>query len=290
MPATVEWNTIPFELLPDSSDTATVLVFNEETTDGLFVFDATQCKCGYPLRITEDDIPQADGAIFHRRYRGGYFMQWAIELWESSEVPACDEMLRVMNDTLMRFLNPLIRADRGRILWDPSGYSDQRMLDQVQLAVAIEGINEGGVTTITVGFDTPFPYAIDKTQITTTLAGGTDGDTVTNLGTVEFWPVFKVYGATSSFTITNESVVDDAGDPMEIIYDASRPGAAAIGGGGDYVEIDCFRNTVYLNGNEANRKAGIDIENSDFFPLAVGENVITISGATADMLWNHAWA
>jgi Siphovirus-type tail component, C-terminal domain len=288
VPANVEWN-IPFEILPDSSDTSTVLVFNEQTTDGFFVFDAPECKCGFPLRLTEDDIPQADGAIFHRRYRGGYFMQLKIALWETADDEACDAVLRMMNDELSRFINAMQNADRGRILWQPSGYSDQRMLDQVQLAVATDSIIENGVTFITVGFDTPFPYAIDKTQTTTPLDGGTDGDILTNLGTADFWPVIKVFGATSAFTITNESVVDDLGNPLQIVYDASLPGAAAIGGG-DYVEIDCFRNTVYLNGNQANRKAGIDIEQSDFFPLVVGPNVITISGATADVLWNHAWA
>jgi hypothetical protein len=57
------------------------------------------------------------------------------------------------------------------------------------------------------------------------------------------------------------------------------------------VEFDFFRNTAYLNGAGANRKASIDIELSDFWLLEAGvANTIEITGADADLLLNHAYA
>lgn len=299
MPANVEWD-IPFTIQTDSSDlTRPHLDLNAAaggtTTGWRFLLDPKKCSCGVPLRVTSDDVPQADGAIFHRRYRGGYFMQLVIELWHNEigateDKVACKTALREMNDELMRVLNPLLNAERGRILWTPSGYSDQRMLDRVQLAVAASSVQEDplGTTIITVGVDTPFPYAIDKTEIQTTVL---DGATVTiaNAGTIEQFPVLRVSGPTSAFTITNHSVLDDNGDALKMVYSAALPGASAVGGGA-YIEFDHFKNTAYLNGFQTNMKPGIDVASSDFFPLVAGDNDIEADGADVLVLSNNAWA
>ncbi len=50
-----------------------------------------------------------------------------------------------------------------------------------------------------------------------------------------------------------------------------------------------FNNSIYLNGNEANLKAGIDAEETDFFFLRPGENEITAVGADVAFKFNNAW-
>src|SRR6185295_4647970 len=111
-----------------------------------------------------------------------------------------------------------------------------------------------------------------------------------NSGTAPFWPVFKVYGPFDSFQIENSSNLDDDGNPMIILYQDILPGAVPIGGS-DYIEIDCFRNTVYLNGSGDTRKAGINIIESDFWNLIVGNSTVTVSGGgsnaapNVDILW-----
>ncbi len=68
-----------------------------------------------------------------------------------------------------------------------------------------------------------------------------------------------------------------------------QPGANAIPGG-HYAELDCFGNTFYLDGNQANQDAGISQLESEYFVLVPGDNDITIAGATTDVLWQAAWA
>jgi hypothetical protein len=107
-------------------------------------------------------------------------------------------------------------------------------------------------------------------------------DTLTNAGTAPMYPVFQVFGPTSFFSIGNLA------NGLQFVYDASLPGASAIGSG-DYAEITMFRNTIYLNGDQDNLKPGVNILLSDFFPLEVGDNIVTITGADALVKWQSAW-
>ena len=63
-----------------------------------------------------------------------------------------------------------------------------------------------------------------------------------------------------------------------------------ISGGGDYVEVVFFTGTAYLNGSSENRKAGIDMRYSEFFPLIPGVNLIQVDGAALTVLSNDSWA
>lgn len=140
---------------------------------------------------------------------------------------------------------------------------------------------ESGCTEITVTIDTPFPYAIALFQNVIPMSGST---TLPNDGNVAFFPVFKVYGSTGAWSIQN----NDTGELY--LYDSSRPGASAIGSG-DYAEIDMFRGgLIYLNGDGANLKAGVDVEASDILTVAAGGSSYSIFGASADALLNDAFA
>lgn len=278
MSANLEWS-IPFTIRSTYGD----LDLNDDANAlGLFLLVPSECSMGRQIRATVDDVPQGDGSIPHSRFWTGYQAELTISLWESRAQPACDAQAREMAEELMLHLN-LLANDTGRLLWTPSDYSDDRMMDEMRtLELDRWQLGEAGVLSIRFVLDSPFPYVIDATQLTESLADNVQ-ETITNSGNVPFFPVVKVDGPTSSFVLSNDTTGE------ELIYDSTLPGGVAIAGG-DYVEFDFFRNTAYLNGAGSNRKASIDVESSDFWTLAPGANLVTLDGATGDVLYNPSWA
>lgn len=280
----VEWN-VPFTLTTPQDDIA----FN--TFSGGqpgYLLDRTACEAGADIRDTKDNVPQADGSILHRRFYTGYECKLTCSYWEDDENVACEDVAREMHDNLMRALRSL-QEDSGRLVWTPSGAAN-RMFDEVRLLVrAAVSVQESSLIVVSFTLDTPFPYAQDETETTTSFTNASPTQHLDNTGSAPFYPVWKVHGPTSGFTISNVTTGE------EIVYDADLPGASAIASG-HYAEIDTFRNTVYLDGSSSNLKPGIEILNSDFFPLEVGDNEITIFGEgtfpapDTDCLWQAAWA
>lgn len=254
------------------------LVLNAATGDR-YLIDQSDSDMWQDVRAQQLNVPQEDGSLIQERFFTGTRLKLAIQLWENGD-PACDEALTRMVDTLMKHAASLLKAaNSGRFLWDPAG-DDVRMLDYMQLLARPQWAWADGARKATLNFDSPFPYAIDFTQILTNITGSTALD---NVGNTTMFPVFKVNGASSAFTLSNDTT------GLLISFDSALPGASAIPGG-SYLEIDTFRNTAYLNGDGANYKPGIDVQASDFFGLVPGANVISISGApSVDVLWQAAW-
>lgn len=310
----LEWSNA-WQLLPPDATGLDPLLFNQQVyrlSDGsaplgFFFLDGSKCAAGAAQRITRSNIAQADGEITHRKFKSGQVLELTVQLWQDIEHPACDGVLREMGDLLDLYLTS-IENDDGIIQWTPTPFpGDGALYDRefVQLrslgpsgqgassfvSVNAERDEASVLTTVTFALLSPIPYAIDATQTTTEI---TDGTTVINTGNADSFPVLKVFGPTDSFAITNESILDEQGNPLSIAYDASLPGAVSLGMG-DYAEIDFFRNTIYLNGNEAaSLKAGINVMLTDFWPLIPGENLFGVSGGYAgdliQMLWQSAWA
>jgi hypothetical protein len=287
---------IPFQI----SDVLGTLNINAPLTvasgTGLLLLNPQACNTQIALRPPDTNLPQKDGAQLHRRFFGSYQMTLALQFWEGGDSPACDELLQDMVDEVMKHIRALanpplwitgpVIAQDPRILWTPSG-ANQRMLKNVRLSGDIEAtitIEQTGITQVAFIVRSGYPYAMDAAETTTALDA-----TLTNGGSAEFWPVIQVSGPTSGFTITNQSILDDDGNMLAIVYDASQPGASSIAGG-NYVEIDLFAETMYLNGSGANMKPGLVMDDSTFFPIGVGANDLTIIGATANVLWQNAWA
>lgn len=239
-----------------------------------------RCDAGADLRTTFDNIPESDGQLNHRQYLTGYKMRLALALWVDGE-PACGEDAQEMLDTLGQVLDALRGFDGNRrVVWTPEGMAS-RMINDLSLmekpVVTVEPNGADGIVTVTFGLVSPFPYEMSEAEQTpTTIADGAT-ETLHNAGSTRFWPVFKVDGPTSAFTITNVTTGE------EIVYNGT-----AIGGG-SYLEIDCFRGTAFLNGDQANRIDGIDFLNTDFFALVSGDNDVSIAGASTTVLWNDAW-
>jgi len=272
---TVEWN-IPFSIITPFG----TLLLNQDAGGGRrYLLNSENCTSRRAIRAASDPIAGGDGEVFHDRYANGYEMELAIQLWETDQRIACDDVLCEMRDELYGHLWSILRPqdDGGRISWSPSCEGGDRILDAVRLlALQDPEIGDKGQTEIKATIDSPFPYAISIFEDVVSLSGST---TLPNPGNVPFYPVFKVNGATSSFTITN----NDTG--LAYVYSGqSIPG-------GSYGEIDMFRGgIIYLNGDGANLKAGIDVLNSDVLYIEPGGNSFTISGASADVLTHAAYA
>lgn len=289
----VEWE-IPHEIV--SPEGSLVLNTVDGSTGRCYQIFPDTYRIGPTLRVTQDNISQGDGSVLHPRWKTGITVTLRIGFHiheittQPDYVPACGADLREMNEELTLHLNALrqLLNVQQRLYWTPTGYGDRRMLDQIQVLSWLEPSVDGTETFQAFSFESPFPYAIDATENTTSIAASGTA-TITNSGNAGFSPVVKVNGPAFGFTITNANDVDSLGNPLAIVYDSSRPGALVIAPG-NYVELDFFRGTAYLNGNSSNLIAGIDPTLSDFWHLVPGDNDISITGAGCDVLWNNAWA
>ena len=245
----------------------------------IYLVDPGRSKATRGMRATVDNVPQGDGEIFHRRFSNGVEFALVIQLWETTNLPACDELARLMQEELVMHLEAM-KNDTGRYLWQPTNYGDERMLDEARWLVDVdEALGEGQIWELTFTIDSPLPYVIDSTQASPTISGTSS---ITNNGNVPFFPVIQPQGAFTDFTITNNTT------GLTIVYDDDRPGAQSVGAS-DYAEIDTFRNSIYLNGDEDNLAPGIDPLLTDYFVLEPGLNSITCTGASCIFLVNHAW-
>ena len=272
---TVEWIQ-PFTL----NTSAGSYVFNSGTFPQMLL-DQTACKASRAIRATTDPIPQGDGDIFHDRWSNGYEMTLVAQPWFTHDQFACPGLelngttVQDMRDELYEHLWALLRPDPddASIVWTPTG-GTPRMLYQIRLLdIADPKITDEGVVTFEFTIDTWFPYAQSQTGTTTNING--IGATITNNGNVPFWPVLKVYS--DGISILNNTT----GKQINM--------TAGCLGAGSYIEIETFRMTAYVDGDQANAKPCVNIQSTDFFPLVPGPNQIN-SSASVDFLYSDAWA
>ncbi len=251
------------------------------------------CKLTNVVRETKDYVPQADGAILHRRFVGGMEMELVIQMWQPNDKIACDHILQEMVDTLEGYLYGLLNAgdNEGRIAWAPTGGASgapgsngYRMLDDLRLlSFPAESQAPGAPFEIQVTVDCDRPYAQDETQLAPAVPG-----VVTNYGNRPTFPVWSIQGPLSSFFLVNTDNNDT------FWYDGTLPPAAGNIAAGEFVEVDTFRNTVtkIVGGVPTmNLKPYVQMLDSEFFTLPPGDSTITISPApgASTALINAAW-
>lgn len=267
----------------------TIFFNNLAQNEGFYVQVKEGCDGGADTRATRYPVPQSGGAILNRGFDDGYLLKLAITYWVDNENPACetsDPTLAEVDDFLMLHLRSILNGG-GRYIFQPVGETE-RLLDELSVVERAVVTVENGLTGVQFTLASPFPYTIEFNQSLTTIDAGSPSAVLNNTGTAPFFPVFKVFGPADNWTLENTST------GLMIVYDSDLPGAVTIAPG-DYIEIDTFRNTAYLNGTGASRKAGIDIIQSDFWPLEVGNNTVTIQGdgsdpaPDVDILWQPAW-
>lgn len=296
----VEWNCIPVSLITPNQGT---LTFNPQVGAGGagWLLDQDNCKSGAGKRLTRDHAAQHSGDIVHRKYKDGYVVQlsmWAAEMIGSGPdmKPVSGSALVNQMDALMRHLDDIENRD-GVLRWTPTSHS-ARAVQSVRW-MGPDGSASQSFSGVDVEYDdevflkvtfallAPFPYAQDAAETVTAIGGGAFAN---NTGTTEFWPVIRVFGPTTAFTITN---IQPDGTTVLLQYDSTLPGAQPILAG-RAVELDFFRNTAY-EGPAAgpytgdNMKPGIVIQTTDFWSLKPGVNAVGIGGATANMLWAPAY-
>jgi hypothetical protein len=275
------------------------------TTGRRYIVQSDTYKIVPGLRLTDDNISQQDGSVPHPRYKTGMVATMRLAFYvnadadtetqspDSQSMPACATDLREMYEALSGALDSIKKftAAEQRYIWTPSGYADDRMLDQIIVAAWFEPQYDldGTEASVTFAIETPFPYALDLTQQSTEVFNGSGaGTTVTQNGNTGFWPVIEVPGFATDFTITNYNDLDDEGNPKAIVFDSSLPGGLPIPGG-HFAEIDCFRGTIFEDGDGANLIGSLDPTATDFWQLQPGPNLISIVGADCTILWNNAW-
>lgn len=288
-----DWS-VPFQLYSRvfAGNTNVPLYINTPITFdngvGIYRLDGKGCKLRNGVRATKENVPQEDGSILHRRFITGSEMDLTVQFWMPGQKIACDELLQEMLDEFMGYAYGLLNAgdDDGRIVWLPTGgsssFSDYRMLDDIRLFVYPDG-TEGTPYSLTMTVDCALPYAEDFTQDNPAIPG-----TAVNYGNRPTFPVIKLVGTFVTATVTNTTT------NAVLHYDGSLSGAATITTP-DYIEINTFNNTVYLNGNQDNEMPGIVMQTSDFFTLKPGNNTITVSytgggGGASLILVNGAFA
>ncbi len=290
-----DW-TVPFRLRSSVFAGATELLFNTQTASGIYILRHDGCTLNNTVRLQKENVPQEDGAILHRRYVAGMEMVLAIQMWDRPDQIACDESLQAMLDDLMGYLYGLLNAgdNEGRISWLPAGnsspYSNYRMLDDIRLMTyPAESQGAGSPYEIGVTLDCALPYAEDETQFSPPppIPGP-----VINAGNRPTYPVWKIVGTFTSFTMT--ATFPDT-STAEFSFDGSLNGGGGAVTTPDYLEINTFNNTVYLNGSGANRMPGIVMPDSEFFSLPPGTTTIAITygggaGGASVGLINAAWA
>lgn len=230
------------------------------------------------FRAVTDDLSQADGTSIQPPYISGLVATLYCEYWvavngnRSTVKPACEEQLEQMDFLLTKYLNALRTQGptpdgTQRLLWQPAGYGQRRMLTQCLLSqwMAPQPFDSaGGIgMAVTFGLATPFPYAIDETADDIDIA---DGDTVLvpNAGNAEYSPVVIVDGTTAEFAITRV----DTGEVVSYIGPDSITTTA---------EIDFFTANIASEGDDL--IADLDPTVTTFFTIPPGGCEVTISGA-----------
>lgn len=288
----IDWSP-QFEILTPAGS----LFLNSDLGGGKqYKLNPQRCIGRRSIRASTDNRPQGDGEIFHERFATGSELQLAIQLWQGVEQCACDSTLVDMYDDLRGILWALLRpaGDGGRVIWTPSG-KDARMIDAARLLSLSdpEEDAETGCTEITVTIDTPFPYAIAFTQDTTNIPNAASV-TVPNDGNVEFWPVIKVHSVGSDTTsfILESDVEDGFGNSLLIEWDSAYGGVGIPAG--EYAEIDTFKGTIFLNGDEDDLGGSLVPLTSDFFGIQPGGTSVNAIGSGgfdhAEFLTNDAYA
>lgn len=267
------------------------LQFELETPYGTVTFNATDgvgpklvpsgCVAQYTARPSKDNIPQADGYEVHRSFRTGYDISLTVELWKTDQEVACDEQITVLGDYLDGAISSLQNPpdQLGRLVWTPSG-GTSRMFNQLsQWTAPVATQPEDGPITIQFTVTSPFPYGMEEAEQDETVAPGTTVITVPgNTGT---YPVLRIQGGGGGI---NNFIVSNVDLGAALVYDGAAIPA------GQYIEVNMFKGTAFLNGDGANYINGFDPELSDFWYLLPGDNQIDTNTVTVDFLINGAWA
>lgn len=230
------------------------------------------------IRGDMDPLSQRDGGVIHPKFLDPARVIVTGEIEDDGSLT----LRRTLLEALKKSVLYTARAN-GRLLWTPSGYGDDRMMDRIRLGywrpIKSKSPDAAVTKVFEFGLDCPDPLSYDATEIVTHI---TASGTVPNAGNAPSWPVIKVNGPTTGFTVTNA----DLGEA--IVVDGSGFGFSVASG--HYVEIDTKREVVTLDGDVLFYGSEVDWTASVFGAVSPGGDTYTLSGAPSmDVLSNNAW-
>lgn len=267
---------VPYALITPAG----TISFNPGSGDGYYL-ENVEGLDGGAVRTSLDDLPQHDGTLLHRFFRSGF----QVRLTGRIQANAGNTTRRTSEDVLRGYTARLLRptatelVSSCRLHWTPSGYSDDRMIDAVQLfePVVITSHPSYGANVKQFEFvlASPYPYVEDYSQATQAFASGAT-HTVTNAGNVDVYPVIELTGTFTTPTVTNTTT----GETVTFLSGISSPRTA---------EVDCFRKSIFTDlGVDLLGK--IDWTTSVFPRLVPGANSLTFTGVAGSIKWNNGWS
>lgn len=261
------------------------LTFGGTSIPRLMVVDAPGFD-NASLRTAVDPAPQKGGAIVHRALEGARYPGLKV-LLQGADAPG----VATYEDTIKSYVGSIL-STQGRVLFTPPGqaqrFAEVNAYDMVEFTPVQTGDFGEPVGFYKVGM-IPLvasdPYTYTYTQdVNDILPGGSLA--ISNLGNAPSFPVLRVYGPFSAFTITNtitaQAVAMGNANPMSITT-------------GHYVEIVNKWETCVLDGNVRHIEGYLDVTSTNFWSLSPGSNTITASfvgsGGTTKVtvLSNSAW-
>ncbi len=234
------------------------------------------------VRNPVDNRPHAHGGIVHRFRRGAKVMTI-----QGLVVATSPTYRTLLDDALHDHLTQILQTDSfeddnadARLFWTPAGKATRFQAVHLYEALSILGTagspGGGGVNAapkqFSFGLVSGRPEALTYEQTVTEI--GIAETLIPNNGNTETWPVIKMYPSGSTFSLVRD-------DGYALYWDGTPAGT--------YVEIDMLRETMYWDGDAGNALNGLNMTDSDFFPIPRGGATITCSGGSATVLSNDAW-
>lgn len=267
---------IPFTL--ESDGRGGTVWFNQKDLDFnevAFVIDpdGAQGFDGSSLRLLVEDRPGKDLATVWASKRAAAYPSLKGNIVRSTpaKIHAAEQKLRKAAEWM-----------RGRfavLRWTHSDGSKRRM----RVALANFGVN-GGVPRgflLQMVSDDPTKYGETVREGTVVAQGGTV--VFPNSGDADSWPHIKFQDASDDLTLRNI----DTGEFLHLV------GTIVTG---DYLDVDTFRETIYLNGLTQYPRSGFLASDGDMFPLHPGNNRLVLNatggtlGVKAILTYRDAWA
>lgn len=243
---------------------------------------------GAPTRNPVNDRPHKHGGIVHKFWSSAkYFTLTGLVIGSTPENK------QLLDDYLTNYIHSTMQQD-ARYFFHPPG-QDVRFLTvrnyetaDIQGPMASPGSSPSDIAApkqYVTQFVAANPFAYRYTEDDETIAFG-GSVFVPNIGLAETWPIMRVHGPISAFTLANLN----SGFQLEWFSNTE----ISVG---HFIEVNMYNETMYQDGDQNNELAGMLDAPSDFWAVAAGgapvQFVGTSSGtggsATCDVLSNAAW-
>jgi hypothetical protein len=267
---------------------------------GLPGFDSPQ------LRVTVDNMPQGSGAIGHNA-------PWAARHFDLVALMDVDSAAdrATLDDDLKAAIETIRDAD-GRYYFTPSGKAQRFCTVRLDGEVTEESVQTGAFgeavgfrKKVTIPLRADNPYNLTAAQQTDVAYSQSNASghpeiasggslALVNNGTAPTWPVLKVWGPYSAFTIHNTTLDTALGYSTAVKF--GHENAMSVGSG-HYVEIILgpVVHTAYLDGSSTNMLGYQDSDSLFWWYLQRGSNTITANftggggGTKVELLVNDGW-